>query len=97
MLGKNLEEILKRKELTVTELAKATNIPRTTLLGLIKGTSSSPNLSQLDTVAQFLSVSIEELAFGRKQKTPDIGEILTSAEVHTGIYRLTLEKLSEKK
>lgn len=97
MLGKNIEEILKRKELTVTELSKATNIPRTTLLGWIKGTSSSPNLSQLDTVAQFLDVTIEELAFGRRQRKPDISEILTSAEVHTGIYRLTLEKLSEKK
>ena len=97
MLGKNLEEILRQKELTVTELAKATGIARTTLLGWIKSTTTSPNLSQLDCVARFLNVSIEELAFGRKQKAPDIGDILTSAEVHTGIYRLTLEKLSEKK
>ena len=67
MLGKNLEEILKAKEITLTELAKATSVPRTTLIGWVKGTSASPNLEQLDRVSSYLKVSIEELAFGRKK------------------------------
>lgn len=96
MLGKNLEEILKSKEITLTELAKATSVPRTTLIGWVKGTSASPNLEQLDRVASYLKVSIEELAFGRKQKQPEIADLLDSATVHTGLYKLTIEKVTPK-
>lgn len=96
MLGKNLEEILKSKEITLTELAKATSVPRTTLIGWVKGTSASPNLEQLGRVASYLKVSIEELAFGRKQKQPEISDLLDSATVHTGLYKLTIEKVTPK-
>ena len=97
MLGKNLEEILRSKELTVTELSKATGIARTTLLGWIKGTSSSPNIAQLDLVAQYLKISIEELAFGRKTKQPELADLLDSATLHTGLYKLTIERVTGKK
>ena len=96
MLGKNLEEILKLKEITLSELAKATSVPRTTLIGWVKGTSASPNLEQLDRVASYLKVSIEELAFGRKTKQPEITDLLDSATVHSGLYRLTIEKVNPK-
>ena len=96
MLGKNLEEILKLKEITLTELSKATSVPRTTLIGWVKGTSSSPNLEQLDRVASFLNVSIEQLAFGRKQKEPELSDLINSATIHTGLYKVTVEKVSKK-
>ncbi len=96
MLGKNLEEILKLKEITLSELAKATSVPRTTLIGWVKGTSASPNLEQLDRVASYLKVSIEELAFGRKTKQPELADLLDSATVHTGLYKLTIEKVTPK-
>lgn len=96
MLGKNLEQALADRELTVSQLSKGANVPRTTLLGWIKGTSASPNLEQLDRVAKFLRMTIEELAFGRKQKQPELTDLLDSATVHTGLYKLTIERVVEK-
>lgn len=97
MLGKNLEKALEEREMTVTQLSKGSNVPRTTILGWIKGTSISPNLEQLDRVANFLKMTIEELAFGRKLKQPELSDLLDSATVHTGLYKLTIEKVNQKK
>jgi len=51
MLAKNLKSLIELKELTVSELARRTDVPKSNILTWLNG--ANPNLEQLDKVAQY--------------------------------------------
>lgn len=93
MLAKNLKLLLEEKEITVGALAKATGVPKSTLATWLSG--RTPDLIQLDKVAQYLGTNIEALAFGRNQEDL-LSQMLTKTEIHTGLYEISIKKIVKK-
>lgn len=93
MLAKNLKSLLEEKEITVGALAKATGVPKSTLATWLSG--RTPDLIQLDKVAQYLGTNIEALAFGRKQEDL-FTELMQKVEVHSGLYEISIKKVIKK-
>lgn len=93
ILSNNLSVELKKRNLTVSALAKLANVPKTNIQNWITG--SNPDLEQLGKVADALGVSIEELALGKKPKSPVV-EILEKLEIHNGLYEVSIKKVNKK-
>lgn len=94
MLAKNLKRILDEKGISISELAKKTGVPKSTIMTWLSG--RTPDLIQLDKVTQFLNVSIDEVAFNRKREDL-LGEIFEKVEVHSGLYEISIKKVNSKK
>src|SRR5690606_18272328 len=95
VLDKIIEAQLKLKRLTIAELSKRTQIPRTTLIDWKDGRKpSSKNLHHLLALSIYFEVTLTELLFGFND---DHGaEVLftsTFKDGHTK-YRLTIERIS---
>lgn len=90
MLDKNLKALLEAKNLSVTELAKQTGVPKSNIQAWMTG--SNPDIKQADLVAQFLGVTFEELAFGRR-RSDLLGELVEKFEVHNGTYEISIKKV----
>jgi len=93
MLVKNLKRILEEKELSISELARKSGVPKSTLMTWLTG--RTPDLIQLDKVAQYLGTNIESLAFGRKQEDL-FTELMQKVEVHSGLYEISIKKVVKK-
>jgi transcriptional regulator with XRE-family HTH domain len=92
MLGKNLLILLEKNDLSLSKLSRDTNVPKSNLSAWLKG--RSPNIEQLDVVAQYFGVSIEFLMFGRKNLTNE-PTLMYRAEVEDGKYEIIFRKISE--
>ena len=88
-----LKALLKSKNMSVAELAKATGVPKTNIQQWMTG--SSPNIIQVDKVANFFNLTLEELVFDRRPKNT-IEDLFTEALIHTGHYKIQITKLSKK-
>ena len=97
-MKKNLEAILKRKELNLNQVSKLANVPRSTIYSWTE--QSSVNLAQLKAVATILEVDLYELCFGTPDPyaipTDEILEEIFSGDVRVSIQRIT-KKRGEKK
>ncbi len=93
MIDKKLKALLKTKNLSVTELSKATGVPKTNIQQWLTG--SSPNINQVDKVAQYLGVTLEELCFDRKPKN-SLEDLFQEILVHSGTYKIQVTKLNKK-
>lgn len=93
MFDKKLKALLKSHNLSVTELANRTNVPRSTIQQWISGTA--PNIYQVEKVASYFNVSIDELVFDKKPKG-SMEELFTEALIHTGHYKIQITKLTKK-
>lgn len=60
-----LKSLLERKGLRVSDLARATGVPKQSLCDWLAG-ASPRKLEHLRAVAVFLGVTIDELCFGKK-------------------------------
>jgi transcriptional regulator with XRE-family HTH domain len=92
MFEKKLKEILEKNRLTVAELSRQTGVPKTNIQQWLTGTS--PNIKQIDKVASFFNMTIEELYFDRKPKTTPISALSDKIEIKEGAYRLIIEKIN---
>jgi transcriptional regulator with XRE-family HTH domain len=92
MFEKKLKEMLEKNRLTVAELSRQTGVPKTNIQQWLTGTS--PNIKQIDKVASFLNMSIEELYFDRKPKTNPTSALSDKIEIKEGAYRLIIEKIN---
>lgn len=91
MNSKYLIAVLDEKNISVSELSRQTGIPKSTLHSWIKG--RSPNLEQLLKVSNFLNVTLDYLASGKKSK----GEALLYRMVlEEGAFEIIIKKLPEK-
>lgn len=93
MIDKKLKALLKSKNMSVAELAKATGVPKTNIQQWLTG--SSPNINQADKVALYLGISLEELCFDRKPKN-SLEDLFQEILVHSGTYKIQVTKLTKK-
>ncbi|WP_374030007.1 helix-turn-helix domain-containing protein [Bdellovibrio bacteriovorus] len=92
-MKKNLEAILKRRELNLNQVSKLANVPRSTIYSWTE--QSSVNLAQLKAVAATLEVSLYELCFG----TPDPFAISSEEileEIFSGDVRVSIQRIKKR-
>jgi transcriptional regulator with XRE-family HTH domain len=92
MFEKKLKEVIEKNRLTVAELSRQTNVPKTNIQQWLTGTS--PNIKQIDKVASFFNMTIEELYFDRKPKINYASTLADKLEIKEGAYRLIIEKIN---
>nr|BDT29052.1 helix-turn-helix domain-containing protein [Bacteriovorax sp. HI3] len=92
MLIKNLKQLLEENNLSIAELARETQVPKSTLNTWLKG--RSPNLEQLERVANYFNTSIDYLAFGKTSKPP-LPTLVYRAEIGPGQYEVVVRKISD--
>ncbi|TAK74960.1 MAG: LexA family transcriptional regulator [Gammaproteobacteria bacterium] len=56
-----LQELIREKDLTVSELARQINIPQPTLQRIVSGNRSRPHQKTLESLAAFFNISIGQL------------------------------------
>ena len=93
MFDKRLKALLAEKKMTVTSLAKATGISRTTIQSWTVG--AKPSVYELDKVATVFKMTIDELVFDRKPKV-SVEDLFHETEIHVGNYKLRITKLTSK-
>lgn len=91
---KRLKNLLEKKQISVSELAKETGVPVTNIRQWLTGTA--PNIRQVDKVAQFFNMSVDELFFGRQPRPARLENILNEIHVHDGVYKVSITKLANK-
>jgi transcriptional regulator with XRE-family HTH domain len=94
-LAKNLKNLLEEKNLTVSEVARKTGVPKSTILSWISEKRSSPDIYQLQTVAEYLGSSIERIAFNKKADE-HISKFFDHLELHSGTYHISIKKMVGK-
>lgn len=74
-LAKILKQLMKENGNTAASLSRATGVAKSSLGNWLAGTEPR-NLTQLKKVADFYSITVDELCFGLKEKkiTPDYNE-----------------------
>jgi transcriptional regulator with XRE-family HTH domain len=88
---KNLVNALEEQNISLAELSRRTGVPKSTLSSWLRG--SSPNLEQLNKVAEYLSLSIDFLAFDKKEKISS-ELLLYKALVTDGTIEIVIKKIS---
>lgn len=93
-LKDNLHRILKRQNLSLSELAKMAKVPKSNLHSWTTG--ANPRLDQLKRVSDILKVPIHELAFGEADPHEASSEEILR-EIFTGDVRVTLHRIERTK
>lgn len=93
MFDKKLKTLLKSHNLSVAELAKRTGLPRSTIQQWTAG--GTPNVYQLEKVASYFNITIDELVFDKKPKNL-IEDIFNETLIHSGEYKIRISKLTKK-
>lgn len=70
-LSQNLKKILRDHDMNISDLARAINLPQSTLNQLFLGVSTSPRISTIIPIAKFFYVSVDIL-LGLSQNTENI-------------------------
>jgi transcriptional regulator with XRE-family HTH domain len=91
MFEKKFKALLKKHNLSVTELSKRVGVPKTNIQQWLTG--SIPNLIQLSKVAEYFNMTIEEIYFDKKSKT--LENFVSELKVHEGVYKVSITKLKD--
>lgn len=92
MLAKNILDLLEKHDTSLAKLSRETNIPRSTLNSWLKG--RSPNLEQLNKVAEFFNTTIDFLAFSKKQSVI-APALLYKGEVKSGSFEIVVRRIAD--
>lgn len=98
--SKNLKKIMKERNVSPKELSEATGIPRSSIGDWLAGTEPRLNESVLK-VSRFFGCSLDFLMTGIEPEENTLKKILGQSdesytEIHSGVYRLKIEKLLKK-
>lgn len=89
----NLKKIFDERNLSASKISASTGIPRSNIEKWLGG--SNPNLKQVQELATFLGMSLDELISGKK-KSELLDEFLNKVEIHSGLYELNIKKVKRK-
>ena len=95
--GEVLEGLIDSRGISIAALARKTDINPKTLseyVGKDGRFPSSPDV--LTKLAAFFRCSVHELLTGEPDPNSVIGSILEKAEIHTGLYEVTVKKVKLK-
>lgn len=93
ILQKQLRQLLKRQDMTVAQLSRATQVNAKTLYQWLYG-QSPRNLEQVKKIADHFHVTIDFLVFGTKQPASDEYRSLEK-DINAGIYEVILRRVKK--
>jgi transcriptional regulator with XRE-family HTH domain len=93
-LHKNLKNLLEKRGMTASQLARATKIPNSTIQNWLTGLEPR-NLLQLKRVADYFDVTVDLLLYGnKKDKDRDRSTISEYAdEINAGTFEVVLRRV----
>jgi len=94
--AKNLKRLLEQRGLSVKEAAKRVGTSEKNLREWLSGRSPR-DLDAVRRLASVLGIGIHDLLFSSPDPIGMMADIFERTEVHTGLYRVTVEKVSPKK
>lgn len=94
-LAKNLQKLLRNRNLKVSELARATQVPAQTLNNWLSN-QKPRSMEQVYQVARYFEISIEELCFGRPPVRQNPIDFYLQDEVYAGMFEVVLKKASSE-
>lgn len=97
--GKILEKLLLENDISQVELARKLKLSPKTVNEWIGANAREPRSKALKALAEFFDVSVHFLLFGEEDPKSVVMDIFKSGSEHTGIYQISIRKLSvnEKK
>lgn len=96
--GVILEGLIKSRKISVRQFAKEIGQNQSTVsewVGKNGRFPKSPDI--LKTIAKYFNVTIHELLYGEPEESQfQISELLEKTEIHTGLYEITIKKVTKK-
>ena len=96
ILSNNLKKMLLKKDIGLSKLSKSTGVPLTTLSNWING-QSPKNISQVKAVANYFSLTVDDLVFGSGtfRKSKGFIDDFCEEDHHAGTYEVILRKIKQ--
>jgi len=97
-IAKKLKMLLRAKEMHVSQLARATKVPRQTLDNWLSG-QEPRSIKQVKTIANYFEISVDELCFGQKVKPKANEDVIErfEDEINAGVFEVILRKIKSSK
>ncbi|MBI4405703.1 MAG: helix-turn-helix transcriptional regulator [Deltaproteobacteria bacterium] len=96
--GVVLQQLMEEKNLSSRELAAKISLPAKTVSEWVGDGGRIPrNPEHLKRLSDFFSISVHYLLFGQEDPKTSLGEIVNGVEIHSGLYEITIKKVSIKK
>lgn len=92
---KTLKRLIRQRGTTTGELAKKIKVPAKTISDWLTGRTPR-DLDAVKRCADVLGVSVHFLLYGEDDRRNIIDEILEKTEVHTGLYEISIRKVSKR-
>jgi len=96
--GKILERLMRQRKITGKALARELGVPYRTVQEWIGGGGRKmprdPDV--LKEIARYFQVSVHFLLYGYEDDNNFIGEIFEKTEIHTGLYEITVKRVSSR-
>lgn len=89
-----LRHLLKQHDMTVSQLGRAVKISPKTIYSWLSG-QSPRDISQVKTLANYFSISLDELVFGEAPKTKTTFEDYRE-EINAGTFEVILRRAKQK-
>jgi transcriptional regulator with XRE-family HTH domain len=94
--AKTLKTVLRQKAKTTGELARKINVSPKTINDWLTGRTPR-DLDAVKRCAEYFGVSFHFLLYGEDDRRNVIEEILEKTELHTGLYEISIRKVSPKR
>lgn len=91
VLAHNLKFLIRKNDLTVAQLARATKVPAQTLNNWLAGLDPR-NMNQVKTVAKYFQVSLDYIAYGEKAKDESNKLDEYKDEIFAGVFEVVLRR-----
>jgi transcriptional regulator with XRE-family HTH domain len=94
-LSETLNKYLKTKKLTVSQLAKKSGVPQSTIFGWVHHDRSVKNIDDLKKVCDVLEVALHQILYGEPDPYESSSEELLQ-EIFSGDVKVTLHRIIKK-
>lgn len=91
LISKNLKDLLKSRDMTIAQLARATGIAQQTLNNWLAGLEPR-SMVQIKKVANHFEVSVDWLVYGEKGKVKETDFNDYKDEINAGVFEVILRR-----
>lgn len=91
-----LKLVMRQKGVKIAELSRAIDVPVKTV-GDWLGGAIPRDLDGVRRAALYFSVTVHYLLFGEEDVRNPVAEFLERTEVHTGLYEISIRKVTPRK
>ena len=90
-ISKKLKRLLADYDINISQLARATKVPRQTIDNWVNG-QEPRSLTQLKAVSEYFELTIDELCFNTKKNTVNTIEQFED-EINAGLFEVVLRRV----